>query len=351
MQFDNKSIFQSEKVIRAFVYKYWKENDIKENESNSGIWLQVPSPHKQKDTRKCLGFNIKTGHVVDWYEGFSGNFLYYVQKFLDLRTIQEAKTYLINIIREEKISDFYIETFMKPEIEVKEEIINLPDGCISLYKNEYTQIDKMILRNAFDYCKKRDLILEDLKLYNIQYVYSGKYGGRLIFPVTENNKIVYFQSRTIRDDLVESDQIMKALNPKFSGKNNIVYGLDVAIKLWQNTNHRIIIITEGPIDAIRCRGVAPLGKSISQIQLEKIFNSNPDEIILALDMDMAGVQGTINLIDHLNKKIPFRIAIYESNDIGSLNRDIIHKRIIEQSLPWGMTAKSLLVRRAIQEMK
>ena len=350
------TIFESENVIRTFVYEHWPISEIKEHTNSRGVWLQVPSPYKVDDKLKRLGFNVKNGHTVDLSAGISTSFLNFVAKFKGHKNKNSAKFYLAKLLRERKID---ITSLKKSNIIVSKQIylkpMPLPSGSFPLtFNGEGIQPTQ-----ALEYVKSRGLAENDLILYEINYCISGQYNGRILFPVRDKGEIVYFQSRTIRQDLVESKTIPKSLNPPFDGKEQVVYGLENVVTYWHLNQtpkeDKIIIVTEGPFDAVCCIGCSTFGSSMSDTQLNKILSVGASEIILAYDMDMAGVKATIKMVNKFHNKIPFRVAIYETNDVGDLAKELDRKtlrdKIINEAVPWGIGAKAMLVKRAMQENK
>jgi len=344
--------------MRAYIETNWSENERREHSNNKGQWVQVPTPNKNDDRKFLLGFNVTEGYVSDLYLGKTLPFVVFVKDHQGFRTKAEACSYLLRVSAGKISAIHLLSEINKPTkqnqdqevvgpIELPE--IPLPREAVRLsYKNVETH---PMIEHGLAYARKRNLTEEDLWLYEVHYCVGGQYGGRLLFPVRDGGKIVSFQTRTIRDDLVNEGLIQKNLNP--SMPKVAVYGLE-NLKVWWERNNipfeqKRIIVCEGPIDAIRARGVAPLGSSITKPQLEKIISAAPCEVILAMDMDVAGVRGTMKLVDSFSKKVPFRIAIYPTKDVGELGRDQIEQRVIGDAIPWGMGAKALLFRRAMEE--
>lgn len=98
------------------------------------------------------------------------------------------------------------------------------------------------------------------------------------FPMYEESKVVYWQSRSIVPNLRR-----KTGNPGKKrlgyGKDAVVYRLDTVVK-----GHPAIIV-EGVFDALRSGGVATLGKTMSNQQAMKIFSRKPSAVFICYDGD------------------------------------------------------------------
>lgn len=107
---------------------------------------------------------------------------------------------------------------------------------------------------------------------------TGKFENRIIIPLYQDGKLVYFQGRRIKSTMEN-----KYLNPVVD-KSNII----------PNINNLIpdddIIIAEGILDmySIEYNYTCCLGAYISDDFLDQIFNISKNNVIIALDNDDAG---------------------------------------------------------------
>ena len=351
-------IFSDERVVRAFVEANWTDGEQREHTNNRGQWIQVPTPHKSEDRKRLLGFNLTQGYVSDLYLGKTLPFIAFVKEFKGFKNDKEAQSHLIGLVGSYKnlarlTEQYHYEPKTEPDriVETNLPAMELPREAFQL---SYKLIDQnphpLIVRGLY-YAQKRDLTEDDLKLYEVHYCIGGQYGGRLLFPIRDGGKIVSFQTRTIRDDLVDEGIISKSLNPPVP--KVAVYGLENLMTWWARNKipfeKKRIIICEGPIDAIRAYGVAPLGSSMTDQQLERILSAAPCEVILAMDMDMAGLRGTFKLIEKFFRRIPFRVAAYDAKDVGAMKREDIESKVVGEAMKWGTGAKTILARRAMDE--
>ena len=99
---------------------------------------------------------------------------------------------------------------------------------------------------------------------------------RLIFPFYHNKKPVGYTARAIND----------SAKPKYlsSSQSGYVYNIDKQIKEY---NRKVVIVTEGPFDALKIDGVATLTNRINETQAD-IINSLERTVIVVPDQDNAG---------------------------------------------------------------
>lgn len=107
--------------------------------------------------------------------------------------------------------------------------------------------------------------------------YKGRWKDRIIIPVIENSQIIYFQGRSISDELQP-----KYLNPT-AEKEHVILNKEK----FEKDKH--IIITEGLLDAmsIGFQGTACLGASITDDFITLLLKYSP-KIVIALDNDTTG---------------------------------------------------------------
>lgn len=126
-------------------------------------------------------------------------------------------------------------------------------------------------------------------IHKVRYSVQGKYKGRIIVPVFENNKIVWLQARSYFPIGLEP----KYMQPKDISKP--VFGLDVCGKKAD------IIICEGVFDAMVVNECALciFGTSMTDFQMHKILAKDPNSITVCLDPDEAGIEGTKRICEKL----------------------------------------------------
>jgi len=126
---------------------------------------------------------------------------------------------------------------------------------------------------VLEYMVNRKVFPEDFPFY---WTPKVGFSNRLIVPFLFENKIVGYTARTINSEA----------NPKYLSEQQpgYVFNLDN-----QRNNRELVIVAEGPFDAISIDGCALLGAEIkdSQNWLLKQLNK---EIVLVPDKDKAGKQ-------------------------------------------------------------
>ena len=161
--------------------------------------------------------------------------------------------------------------------------IKLPDEALPLWKDTTNPLK----RRAYRYLKKRGVTQRQIKRHRLYYAADGKYRNRVIFPVRQGGKTVYFTSR------YTGNHELKSLNPKLiedEDGNPTHHHADSCILNYDNlVGKQCIVLVEGPFDMLAFDNAgALLGKDISQLQLELIgtlVEQGTEEVIVALDAE------------------------------------------------------------------
>lgn len=122
------------------------------------------------------------------------------------------------------------------------------------------------------YLQKRGISFADVQTFKIAYCTDGLYAERIVFPVFERGRLVYFQARATWE--AEEDagvRYVKSINPPKS-KDNPTTSKDVLMNLDSARQHARVVIVEGPIDCVHAgpSSVCTFGKSISPRQIQKL---------------------------------------------------------------------------------
>lgn len=132
------------------------------------------------------------------------------------------------------------------------------------------------------YCVERGITAADAKAFGLFWCSEGRYANRLVFPVWESGKLVYWQARAMWKP-APGERFVKALNPpKGSTADNsgsVLFNLD------QAAQYPRVAIAEGPIDAIHIGydSVCTFGKKISPMQIRKLLDAGVTSIDLMWD--------------------------------------------------------------------
>jgi len=157
------------------------------------------------------------------------------------------------------------------EIKVDNDLdIDLNNHCYSLEYEPKSPFENKIVSKLWKFKNDRK-IPDSLPLY---IAHDGRYKGRIIVPIYINNNLVYFQGRSIYDDIYP-----KYFNPKVQ-KNKIILNIDNFKK------DKYIIVTEGIIDAHMVeynQGTCVVGGYIDESFLDIISKYTNQGIIICLD--------------------------------------------------------------------
>jgi len=121
------------------------------------------------------------------------------------------------------------------------------------------------------YMQHRGISMEDARQFGLFWCDGGRFANRLVFPVFEDHRMVYWQARAMWD--VRPGE-KKVLNPRAEGASatsgEVLMNLDVA------KGYGRVCITEGPIDCVHAGydAVATFGKRISPVQIAKLVRAN-----------------------------------------------------------------------------
>jgi len=128
---------------------------------------------------------------------------------------------------------------------------------------------------AEDYLIKRGFSTGHIKMYKLLEG-VGSMSGRVIIPAYKEDKIVFWQARSVKDSIKP-----KYISPPSSSKGDTIFNIESA------SESKRMHIKEGPLNAIMggldC--VALFGKEISPGQLSSLIKSGVKEFVICLDDD------------------------------------------------------------------
>jgi len=166
------------------------------------------------------------------------------------------------------------------------------DGFVSIEYDEWPR-----------FFKKRGLIEEDIKRYNLLTGTKGRYFQTMVIPLYEGRRLVYFVARELLG--------FKYKNPVIERRNIIPYFMG-------DTNRLELVLCEGALDAISVNKVGftsgvLLGKFFSNEQMRRLKRFGFDKVVVALDGD--AIKQAIILADRLSELgIRSRIARFNDGD-------------------------------------
>lgn len=215
----------------------------------------------------------------------------------------------------------------KPDISYtqvkKEVVVTLPEG-FKLLKECGPKDFKY--NSAINYLNERGITSDIIEKFDIGYTTRGKYFNRIIIPsYNEMGQLNYFVGRWFDKHFTK----MKYLNPEVE-KQEIIF--NEGRVNWDAT----IYLVEGATDHIVVPNSIPLlGKYMSDMLLDKIYESANANIVILLDGD--AFKDAKNLYNQLNfGKLTGRIRICHPPDIYDPSK--IHEK-------WGKRGILRLLRR------
>ena len=168
-------------------------------------------------------------------------------------------------------------------------------------KKEYPQIDFSVFKKvtgdsgtmdrlAFGYLRGRGLSKEEMEGYDIRYSESGRYYGRVLFPIYEDGKLMCFSARSFIN-WIAPKYLFPHTGETLLTTSECVWGVD---EIGSNLG---VIVCEGILDAVAVnrwsesssltagvKAVSILSKNLSTGQLHKLLRL--DKVItILLDAD------------------------------------------------------------------
>jgi hypothetical protein len=132
------------------------------------------------------------------------------------------------------------------------------------------------------YCVERGITFDDIRQFGLVFCDIGRYRNRLIFPIWEEGKLVYYQARAMWQ-AKPGENYVKALNPPSdvgaASPAEVLMNLDTARYFDR------VAVVEGPIDCVHAgpSAVCTLGKRISVAQMLKMKKAGVRAIDLIWD--------------------------------------------------------------------
>lgn len=169
----------------------------------------------------------------------------------------------------------------------KKDFTYILDDCISVEDSVEGYIKETYHKILSDFMEERKINR------NVYIAYKGRFKGRIIIPVMEDGKIVYFQGRSVIEGLEP-----KYLNPSVY-KGNIVLNRDIFDR------EKYVIVTEGLLDAdsVGQQGTSILGKELTVEFIKEIQKHTEIGTVVALDNDTDGKEKTVKFIKENTKFI------------------------------------------------
>ncbi len=261
------------------------------------------------DKRYRLGINVRkpTGHCFNCGERFNP------KRIAALLKLDKTRVYLPNDLGD-------LETFLEsledvPETAPLQAAPEIRVDAVPLEDAEWIPELKELHDLAYQYLTSRGFPPEFYsEAYQLMLPYpNSRERGRLLLPVFEEGKLVYYQARSL------SGESPKYLNPTKAqtthGKSHFVYNLEYAATFNE------IIICEGIFSSWAAGGnaVAIFGKELSNHQAFKILQKNVRKATILLDPGEE--DWAYKAAAKLYPKVEVRIANLEKGDPNEVTID------------------------------
>lgn len=234
-------------------------------------------------SKRKLGVNVAKGKGGCFRCGFG--FVSFTRLFLYInggRIRMEELALLrheVAIPETKKLKSAVRETLFPKDAMVKLKTHALPHEAVRLADLTEAECGRAQYLRAFSYLAERETSAERVREFDIHYCPSGDYAQRLVFPVRQAGKVVYFTSRYC------GDHPMKSRNPPntegFHQRGTCLLNYDNCIGVAQ------VALTEGPFSCMAFpHSLALMGKFLTDDQRRLILALVPhglEEIVIALD--------------------------------------------------------------------
>lgn len=182
-----------------------------------------------------------------------------------------------------------IYTLLRPEEhkpkEKRKDRLRLPEG-FTLFKD--SSLVYPVRRQAYNYLKQRGITDEMIEKYGMGFCDRGKFTGRVIIPSYDSEgELTYFIARSWNPHTKA-----KYMNPE-AEKDIIIF--NESLIDWEKD----IYLCEGVFDALFLpNSIAMLGKHMSELLLNTLYEKAKGNIIIALDGD--AFKDAVRLYEELN---------------------------------------------------
>ena len=213
----------------------------------------------------------------------------------------------------EDLRKFYSQELFKEEPKRTRAFTGLPDDYVFLGTEN---LASLVAKKALKYSLSR-VSLDEVKKFRIGYCGLGKYKWRVVIPLFENEKAIYFVTRAFIGGIVPVYKYPK-IEECGIGKSSVVFNLDGV------REEKVAVITEGIFDAIRVgnSGVAILGTELSEEQLYKLI-SVAKKFYVLLDND--AIDKAVKIVHQLMTfRVDVRLVVPPSGDPADYSRETIH---------------------------
>lgn len=209
------------------------------------------------------------------------------------------------------------------ELQFKEEKIELAESKPLYLPEGFRNIsigDSQLAKSIRGYIKKRGFNPDQFSRFGIGYGTMGTTYGYLIIPFYYQGQLKYYNARNV---------IGKG--PRYNNPDKDITGLGKQFIIFNHDAlemYRSVFICEGALNALTMgdRGIATMGKAISQYQINELLKSSCERFIILLDFDAKDYAINLAL-----KLVPFKkvkVVLFKDNrDVNDLGKKAVLKMV------------------------
>jgi DNA primase len=273
-------------------------------------------PEKVYDTKLQYGYNCPQcgiGQKKGNLEVSLEKHLFHCWSCGDVNNMHGPLGKLIDIYGSKKQKKVY--NLLQPEEfkpkEKRKDRLRLPEG-FTLFKD--SSLIYPVRRQAYNYLKQRGITDEMIEKYGMGFCDRGKFTGRVIIPSYDSEgELTYFIARSWNPHTKA-----KYMNPEVE-KDIIIF--NESLIDWEKD----IYLCEGVFDALFLpNSIAMLGKHMSELLLNTLYEKAKGNIIIALDGD--AFKDAVRLYEELNGGVLYGkikvLKLPEDKDVCDLKGQI-----------------------------
>lgn len=209
------------------------------------------------------------------------------------------------------------------ELQFKEEKIELAESKPLYLPEGFRNIsigDSQLAKSIRGYIKKRGFNPDQFSRFGIGYGTMGTTYGYLIIPFYYQGQLKYYNARNV---------IGKG--PRYNNPDKDITGLGKQFIIFNHDAlemYRSVFICEGALNALTMgdRGIATMGKAISQYQINELLKSQCERYIILLDFDARDY--AINLALKLVAYKKVKVVLFKDNrDVNDLGKKAVLKMV------------------------
>ena len=176
------------------------------------------------------------------------------------------------------------------------------------------------IESVLPFMAERQITLQDVRQFGLGWCDRGRFAGRLIFPVWEEGRLVYYQGRAMWSPQ-PGRSYLKSLNPP--GGEGRAVSSELLMNLDQAKFYPRVALVEGPTDLVRTGpdAVCCFGKRVTDSQIGRLLRAGVRAIDLMFDAgtlaEMRGVAARLNVIFDL------RVVTLPYGDPGDFPRSYL----------------------------